>query len=465
LAAEIPAWDSLSPQQKTLYARQMEIYAAFIAHTDHEVGRLLQAVNADPRSEDTVVLYLVGDNGPEGAIGMEGAENIVATAMGRAQSLADQIHHMDELGGPLHTNIYSAGWAWMGSTPFKWMKHVGSHLGGVRNPLIVSWPARIRDQGGLRSGFAHVTDVVPTLYDIAGLVPPSNVNGVVQSSFDGVSFAASFGSPTAEPGHRVQYFEIQGNRAIYSDGWMAAARHTVPWIERPWAVPPLTTDQRWELYHLGTDFTQSRDLAERDPVRLASMRALFDQQALVNRVQPIGISVGTVRRSPVEGQKRFIYDGDFPGVSLGARVTPDLTRPYRLTAAIELKTMDSQGVLFAAGGRGSGVVLHVREQHLVFESNYLGQSRDALVSTERLPLGRSRITLDFSAPQDDEGQRTVQLYIEDRPAGEVRLRKFSTPDPLDNFDIGQDSGEPVGAQYEPPHRFTGVVESLTIELH
>jgi arylsulfatase len=294
---ELPAWKSLSADQRRLLARQMEVYAAFVEHTDHEVGRLLQAVRESPHADNTLILYIVGDNGGnEPRCGINGADNLGNHFSGQSDSLDDQLERMDELGGPLNgwSNCYSIGWAWAGNTPFQWTKEVASHFGGTRNPLLVSWPERIKDRGGLRSQFSHVTDVATTVYAAAGIKPPEVFEGERQLSLDGISLLDSFDQPNA-PGRHVQYFEFEGNRAIYQDGWIAAARHFIPWVvtaDNALVGPDGTrsdfNQDRWELYHIDRDFSEANDLATQYPGKLMELQALFDTQARLNDVYPLG---------------------------------------------------------------------------------------------------------------------------------------------------------------------------------
>src|SRR5690606_27278226 len=228
---ELPAWDSLPADQQRLLARQMEVYAGFLAHTDHEIGRLLQAIRQGPRAENTLILYIVGDNGGSSEGGLQGSDNNIAEQfMGaRPDPLAKQLERIDALGGVDYDTHYASAWAWATSTPFQWMKQVASHFGATRNPLVIAWPKRIEDRGGLRQQFTHVADVVPTLYELIGITAPTTVGGIAQQPLDGRSFAYSLASADAPEPPRIQYFEMMGNRAIYSDGWMASARHGLPW--------------------------------------------------------------------------------------------------------------------------------------------------------------------------------------------------------------------------------------------
>ena len=282
----IPAWDSLSSDQKKLYARQMEVYAGFVAHTDAEVGRLLEKVRSGPDADNTLIIYIVGDNGAAGQMGLDGG------FVGKLTTVQEQLQHIDDLGSEkVARNFYSAGWAWVGSTPFQGWKRIASHLGGTRNPLIISWPAHIKDKGGLRSQFTYVTDVAATIYDVTGIPFPSSVNGTPQQPLDGVSFAHTFNNVDAISHHYVQYFEVRGYRAIYKDGWVAAARHRTPWDW--WDKNEKNDnyqDDRWELYHVATDFSQAHDVAAQYPEKLKALRTLFHQEASRNNVYPLGAS-------------------------------------------------------------------------------------------------------------------------------------------------------------------------------
>jgi arylsulfatase A-like enzyme len=275
----LPAWQSLSVEQRRLFARQMEVYAAFLSHTDHEIGRLIDTVRQGPNAQNTLILYVVGDNGPEGVGGLTGTDF--------NGDVKARVARLDELGGDAGVyNNYSYGWAWTGATPFNGTKGLASHLGGLRNPLVVSWPAVIKDQGAVRNQFTHVNDVALTIYESARIEPPRVVDGVDQAPFDGASFAASFQEADVSSRHHVQYFEMWSNRALYQDGWFASARNT-PLINRDLRNRDPARD-RWELYDLTKDFSQAHDLAASHPERLAAMRRLFEAEAQRNHVYPLG---------------------------------------------------------------------------------------------------------------------------------------------------------------------------------
>lgn len=462
---EMPAWDSLSADRKRLLAREMEVYAAFLSHTDYEIGRLLQAVRSGPNGDNTLVLYIVGDNGGSTEGGLDGSDNDTASYfVGRPESIEGQLKHIDELGGPLHLNNYSCVWAWAAGTPFQWTKTVASHFGGTRNPLVVSWPAKIKDNGGVRTQFTHVNDVAATLFEAIGIAFPTVVDGVKQLPLDGTSFSASFDHPDAPSKHRLQYFEMLGNRAIYKDGWIAAALH---------AIPCPTTDRsenfdadRWELYNIEEDFSEAHDLAAQHPEKVKELQRVFDQEAKRNNVYPLlnGISLHDPSRpSPAKGRKEFIYYGDTVRIPVAA--APLLLGSHRISADIEVPASGAHGVILADGGRFGGFALYVKGDHVVYEHNFFGRSRETITSSTRLPAGKVRIVFEFDrlGEQRWAGGKAA-LSINGQPAGEGRLSHVGLPSSLDTLDVGEEHGSPVSNQYEIPFRFTGRVDKVEVEL-
>ncbi len=283
--AEIPAWDSLTADQKRLFARQMETFAGFAEHTDHEVGRLVSALEDMGELDNTLFFYIVGDNGSSAEGGPDGTYNEILALNGIVSDVSSQLAHIDEWGGPNTFPHFSIGWAHAGNTPFQWTKQVASHFGGTRNAMVVHWPARIQNANGeVRSQFHHVIDVAPTVLEAAGLPQPTMVNGTKQYPMDGTSMVYTF-DDAAAPGRRTtQYFEMFGNRAIYHDGWVAATRHSIPWLMAQ--LPPLDQD-RWELYNVDEDFSQANDLAAENPEKLKELQELFAQEAIRNHVFPL----------------------------------------------------------------------------------------------------------------------------------------------------------------------------------
>src|SRR6478672_10819289 len=281
---EIPSWDSQTPEQKKLGARQMETFAGFGEQTDEQVGRLVETLQEMGVMDNTLFIYIVGDNGASAEGGPEGAYNEMMALNGIINTAAINMPHYDEWGGPSTFPHYGIGWAWAGDTPFQWTKQIASHYGGTTNGLVIHWPARIKAKGGIRSQFTYITDIAPTVLEAAGLPFPKSVNGTVQRPFDGTSMIYSFDDPKAKERHTTQYFEMFGNRAIYHDGWVAAARHSIPWllVENP----PLAKDT-WELYHVAEDFSQARDLAAKNPAKLKELQNLFVKEGIKNHVFPI----------------------------------------------------------------------------------------------------------------------------------------------------------------------------------
>jgi arylsulfatase len=281
---EIPSWDSQTPEQKRILARQMEVYAGFGEHTDEQVGRLVQGLQEMGVMDNTLFVYIVGDNGASAEGGPEGAYNEMMALNGIISTAAINTPHLEEWGSAETFPHYAIGWAWAGDTPFQWTKQIASHYGGTTNGTVIHWPARIKNGGGVRSQFTHVTDIAPTVLEAANLPFPVSVDGSKQRPFDGTSMLYTLNDPGAAETHTTQYFEIFGNRGIYHDGWVAATRHSIPWVIAP--LPPLSADV-WELYDMRTDFSQARDLAAKNPAKLKELQDLFLKVGEQNHVLPI----------------------------------------------------------------------------------------------------------------------------------------------------------------------------------
>jgi arylsulfatase len=465
----VPAWTSLSVDQRRLYARQMEVYAAFISHTDHEIGRLLQTVQHLPGSDNTLILYIVGDNGasPEG--GLNGS-------MDASTSVTGQLRRLDELGGPANpSNEYSVGWAWLGATPFKGWKWVASYYGGVRNPMIISWPARIKDHGGLRTQFTHVNDVAATMYEVTGVRFPSVIDGVTQQPLDGVSFAYTFDQTRAASHHRIQYFEMVGNRAIYDQGWVAAATHFDATSN---LVPTFTfsTDfshDRWELYNVDKDFSEAHDLAARYPARLAQLQKLSDLEARKNSVYPLGAveTSHTGEPSLTGGKHTFIY---YPGMPRLPRsgLPPLSGSSYRITARAVIPSTGAQGVLLSYGGRESGFALYLKNGRLNYESNPLNGTHVVLTSSTPVPAGNVALVFQYSKEKDvgigPWGRKitagTGRLFINGQAAGEAEMTDASQSAYFVSLGVGQAFGSPVSNNFQPPFKFSGTLGRIEVEL-
>lgn len=469
----IPAWDGLTPDQKKVYARMMEVYAGFTAQTDYEMGRLIRAARQLPGGDDTLVIYVAGDNGASAEGGPQGTLNAISLLNARVETASDMVEHLDELGTGRHMNHFPYGWAHAMNTPFQWYKMVASHLGAVRNGLVISWPARLREaHGDVRTQFGHVVDVMPTILEAVGVPAPKVVNGVEQQPLDGTSMLYTFGHPEAPSRHRTQYFEVAANRAVYQDGWIAAAKYFA--VSDYFTAKPVPKDPgqvTWELYDLRRDFSEAHDLAAREPARLEAMQRLFWREAARNHVLPMGLNSeedmeGIYRPSYIRGMTEFAY---MPGVQLPEGSAPRLKNTsFRIEADAELDAGRTEGVLLAAGGRFSGFALYVKEGRLRFAYNYLDAEHTTIESAGRLPSGKVTLAAEFRylGGSARGGPATITLFAGGRPVGEGRIertvpRRFSLSE---TFDVGLDSGTPVTADYAAPAGFSGPLTQVRVRL-
>ena len=459
---EIPAWDTLGDDERRLFSRMMEVFAAFTAQTDDEIGRLLDGLETIGKKDNTLVLYVVGDNGASGEGGLTGNANGVCYFNGVPETIDDMLAHYDDLGGPNHYNHFPAGWAWAMNTPFKWVKRVASHLGGVRNPLVVSWPERIADQGGLRQQFHHAVDIFPTVLEAAGIAIPESVNGAPQKPVDGVSMLPSFVDADAPEVRHVQYFEALSNRAIYENGWWAGTREVLPWRPKEEELDP--EKSVWELYHLERDFSQADDLAAEHPDILTRLKDLFWIEAAKNQVLPLDAR-GSERMNDALAlgkTERPVYDF-YPGVyGILETSAPDVkNRSFAIEARFALAQAKDEGVLIALGGRIGGYALLVRNRRLEFQYNFCGIDLTKVVSAEPLPLGAIQARLDFAYDGGGLGKGgEFILTIDGAEAARKRIertvpRMFSR----ESLDIGMDLNSPVG-DYAAPFEFTGRLERV-----
>ncbi|WCM25071.1 arylsulfatase [Sphingomonas sp. QA11] len=454
----LPAWDSLTPDQKKLYARQMEVYSAFLEHTDHEVGRLIHEIRSRPGGENTLIFYIVGDNGGSAEGGLDGSlANEAASGTGGQVGAASQLAQLDKFGGPEVANHYAAGWGWATTAPFQWMKQVASHFGGTRNPLIVSWPGHTNADGAVRGQFGHVNDIAPTILDAAGIAFPDTIDGVKQIPFEGRSLVPTFTNPAAPEAHREQYFEIFGNRAIYRDGWVAAARRPyLPWKLIESGLSVYTSDpetDRWELYHVDQDFSEANDLAAKEPARLAELKAEFEKEGVRNGVFPLlpaPIGAPTIFDPAA---KRFVFKSDIG--QLPRNALPDLSgRAHRFEVDIRGDAATGSGVLLAEGGQLGGFALYVRQGRLVFENNAYGQDRQTVVSSDALPSGATTVAYEYVPDHPAKGALlnptvpgTVTLFVNGRQVASGPIGKFSSAAGAysEGFDIGLDRGSQASA--------------------
>jgi len=465
--AQLPAWDSLSPERKRIAARLMETYAGFLAHTDDQIGRIVAALEQMGQFENTLFFYIVGDNGASGEGGPLGTLNEMGSLQGIKESTETALARLDEIGGTKTYPHYPAGWAWAMDSPFQWMKQVASHLGGTRNPLVVSWPKRIRNRGGLRSQFSYISDITPTILEAAGIAAPAVVNGVAQKPMDGVSLVYSFDDAKASTQHVTQYFEVFGNRAIYHKGWMASAFHgNIPW--RPSIGGDRTfNDDVWELYNLDVDFSQATDLAANDPVKLRELQDLFWAEAARNNALPLVSSSrpGDLPRLFGNRTDLVFYEGA-AGIPEGA--APRMVgRSHLINAEVDLLAEGGEGVVVAQGGVVGGWSLYVNhEGHPVYTYNLFGVERMTVTGKSRLSAGLSTLGVDFVYDGGGFGKGArVRLMVNGTLVGEGHLARtapwiFSIDE---NFDIGTDSGSSVG-DYPANYSFTGRIKKVSVSL-
>ena len=465
---ELPAWDSLSADQRRAAERLMETYAGFLAHTDAQIERMRSALAEMGALDDTMFVYIVGDNGASGEAGVAGSVRYMAKLQGVSETTADILTHLDDIGGPKVHAHYNAAWAWALNAPFPWMKQVASHLGGIRNPMVISWPARIKDRGGLRTQFGFVSDIAPTILEAAGITPPASVNGVAQQPIDGLSLMPTFDDAKAPSPRRTQYFNVYGNRAIYHDGWMASAfRGRAPWNVRE----PVTTsimDDRWELYHLDQDYSQSRDVAAQNPAKLAELQALFWHEAGRNQVLPLIDNAQTAGLPLLHGGRmRHVFYAGSRGIP-EMQAPPVVLRSHTITAKVDLARADTGGVVAAYGGIAGGWAIHVDAQRRpVYVYNYADAELFRLVGDRALPNGVSKIevAVDYDKPMSG-GPATAVMKIDGRAAGKLRMPRtlpflFSIHETLD---VGIDLGGRVAPDYAAETEFSGRIREVVVEI-
>lgn len=460
---EIPAWDSLSANQRKVAARLMEVFAGYMAQTDYDIGRVIDAIEATGQLDNTLILYIAGDNGASLEGGLHGMFNMTAESNGIHQDADEMVRHLDDFGSAKSDPHYPVGWAWAGNTPFQWGKHIASHLGGTRDPLVVSWPARIKERGGIRTQFHHLVDIAPTLLEAAGLPMPTVVDGVEQMPLEGGSMVYSFNDASAPERHLTQYFEIFANRGIYHDGWIAGARSgRLPWLgsggndfER----------QPWELYDLTHDYSESRNLAAEDPAKLKSLQELFHAEALKHHAFPLdpryADRVAGGLYDPNRRQTHFRYLAA-PFHAVAQLAPPTRNRSFTIAADIVAPPGGCDGVIAADGGSLGGYSFFVEHRRLHYAYSLAGVERSELSSPAVLPAGPVRVEFRFVYDGGGLGKGGDEsLWVNGRPVARGRLAR-TAPDSYANeeFGIGEDTGSPVG-DYSSPFRFQGEIDQVT----
>ncbi len=468
----IKDWDKLTADEKRLFARQMEVFAGFGEHTDHEIGRLVNAIEDMGQMDNTLFFYIVGDNGASAEGGMVGLFNEGTYFNGVAEKIGDLLKKIDDLGGPMSYNHYAAGWAVAGDTPFSWTKQVAANFGGTRNGMVVHWPKGIKAKGEIRSQFHHVIDIAPTVLEACGLPEPKEVNGTKQRPLEGVSMVYTLDDAKAEDRHHTQYFEIFCNRAIYHDGWVAGTVHKAPWEARSRADS--FDKDKWELYHVAEDFSQANDLAAEKPEKLRELQALFLKEAAKYHVLPLDdrllerLNASLVGRPDVMGgrTKLTVYEG-MTGMMENVFINVK-NRSHTITAQVEIPKLGANGVILCQGGRFGGWSLYTKEGKVSYVYNFVGLERYTITGAEPLPAGKTTIRFEFAYDGGKPGSGGKgTIFVNGKKAAEGRIEHtngyiFSADE---TADVGQDDATPVTEDYkERDNKFTGKIEKVTIDL-
>jgi arylsulfatase len=476
LAPKPPAikdWDALSADEKRLFARQAEVFAAFAEYTDHEVGRMLEAFEAVGEADNTLVFYIAGDNGTSGEGGQNGLFNEYTYFNGVPETVADMLKKIDQWGGPETYPHMAAGWSVALNAPFGWMKQVPSDFGGTRNGMVVSWPRGIKSKNGIRSQFGHVIDVAPTILEAVGLPEPKVVNGTPQIPMEGASLVYSFEDAKAKERRTTQYFEIAGNRAIYHDGWFARTIHKAPWEAKPRRT--LEDNSAWQLYDVRSDFSLANDLAAQNPQKLAELQAIFLQQAEKYHVLPMddrvferldGASVG---RPDLMGSRTSMtlaegMTGMMESVFLNVK-----NRSKTITAEVEVPQGGANGTILAQGGRFGGWSLYIKDGVPGYAYNFLGLEQTSIVADKPLAPGKATVKFDFAYDGGGPGKGGMgTLYVNGEKVAESRIEHtqaglFSADETADvGIDLGTPVVEAVGAEHAS--RFSGQIPKVTVEV-
>ncbi len=468
--AEIPAWDDMPDDLKPVLARQMEIYAGFFEQADHEVGRVFDAIADLGVLDDTLVYYILGDNGASAEGTLNGCFNEMTTLNGMPgiETTEFLLSKIDDFGTPEAYNHYAVGWAHALCAPYQWTKQVASHWGGTRNGTIVAWPNGLADKGTTRDQFHHVIDVAPTILEAAGLPAPHAVNGIAQAPLEGVSMLETLRDATAPETHPVQYFEMMGNRGIYFQGWTAVTKHRTPWKAD---TPPPFDDDVWELYGPG-DWTQAHDLAAENPAKLAELQRLWLIEATKYNVVPLD-DRGFERINPDIAGRPQLIRGNTQLLFSGMRVAEGcmlamLNKSYSVTANIEVPTAGAAGVIITQGGSAGGWTLYAHDGKLKYCYNFFGIERYLVTAAEKIPAGTHQVRMEFA--YDGGGLAkggTVTLYYDGTAAGSGRVEKtqpmgYSADEACD---VGRDTGSPASPDYGATgNAFTGTIDWVQIDL-
>jgi arylsulfatase A-like enzyme len=473
--ADLPQWDTLSADEKKLFAREAEVFAAYAAYTDHEIGRVIQAVEDLGKLDNTLVIYISGDNGTSAEGTLVGTPNQM-TAYNAILNIpvAEMMKAYDAWGSEATYPHMSVAWSWAFDTPFKWTKQVASHFGGTRQGMVVAWPGHIKDAGGIRTQFHHMIDIVPTILEATGVAAPLSVNGIAQKPIEGVSMAYTFDVANAKaPSRReTQYFEMFGNRAIYHDGWIAATTPPAPpWLMGTTKLPEVVNGYQWELYNLNDDYSESNDLAAKNPDKLRELKELFLVEATKYNVFPLDNSVLTraitARPSATAGRTLFTYSGEMAGIPVGDAPSI-LNKSYTITAEVDIPQAGAEGMLVTLGGRFGGYGLYLLKGKPIFTYNLVDLERFRWEGAAALAPGKHTIVFDFTYEGPGPGKGGTGILTVD--GKEVANQKIPHTIPFlmaidETFDVGIDTRTSVDDKdYQVPFAFTGTLTKLTMKV-
>jgi len=470
----IPDWDTLSADEKRLFAHQAEVFAAFVEMTDYEVGRVMKSIEETGQLENTLIIFVYGDNGTSAEGGRSGMFSEMTYFNGVQEKVEDMLKVMDKWGGPETYPHMAAGWAVALDTPYQWTKQVASDHGGTKVGMAISWPKGIKSRGELRTQFHHVIDVAPTILDAAGLPEPTIVNGIKQRPMDGVSMRYSFDDARAKDRHVTQYFEMFGNRAIYHDGWFARTIHKAPWESKPRRA--ISDNSVWELFDTRTDFSLVNDLSKQNPEKLKEMQALFIKEAEKNNALPIDDRVFERVNAELVGRPDLMAGRTSITLAEGMTgMTENVflnikNKSKTITAEVEVpEGKTAHGTVIVQGGRFGGWSLYVKDGIPAYDYNFLGLQRFTVAATEKLKPGKSTLRFEFAYDGDGLGKGGIgTLYVNDTKAGEGRIERtqpmiFSADETADvGIDLATPVVETIGA--EAKSRFTGRIPKVTVEV-
>jgi arylsulfatase len=471
---DLPKWDTLDADSKKLFARQAEVYAAYVAYTDHEIGRVINAVEDMGKLDNTLIIYITGDNGTSAEGSALGTPVDMAAIQGVNVPVAEQMKFYDAWGSAMTTPHMSVAWSWAFDTPFKWTKQVASHFGGTRQGMCMAWPNRIKDTGGIRHQFHHMIDVVPTILEAAGITAPAMLNGIAQKPIEGISMASTWDKANANaPSARTtQYFEMMGNRGIYNEGWYACTTPPQPpWLMGLKQMPDVVNGYKWELYNIAEDFSQNNDLAEKMPDKLRTMQELFLVEASKYNVFPLDNEVLPRIQAPkpsyTAGRTLFTYSGELTGMP-SSDAPNILAKSWNLTAEVDVPADGGEGVIVTHGGRFGGYGLYLLKGKPVFTYNFFDLHRFRWEGQQTLSPGKHTIGFDFKYDGPGFGKSGTGVLTVDGSRGSSQQVPHTIPFILtidETFDVGADTRTPVDDKdYQVPFRFNGQIAKLTVKL-